>query len=590
MKSKMTSGLLALQLAAALTVSAQTYTFTIGNPESSVRIADHIGGEELDVFNIETTLESYNLNHEGKKLVGLIRFNGTMGNMLFARHYWLPNNTDYIRALKGYEPFVQGAYVVAERVTNNGTVKSAVLLHYNQDDGKLLSAVELATLPSGYSFTRVFDVVEEFNAEYPTRILCTVSVEGEPRIVELLYSEALNQYTVMEYKAVNPPKEYKSVHYVHAYHYGRTSVGKPAFYGLADDGSTISAFCYYKDPNTLAEAYERYDLTSINGIKGITGVQMNGSYGTNGNHHRIEMAFTDEEGGICIQQEDELVTTNWQRFYEFPNKETFLLGWGRDGHGTKKGPGNTGQGDSMGYFIGAWIPDNEPAKSLVTALHFDGLNGDLAKPRVYDYTGLGIYKDGSFPSTTYDPGRFGTFSTGFEYNYTFIADRFKERNGFYFGTGNSLVNTNEKFFCSKPIEILKARDKRLNQTKDELYTSVFGPYNPDNLELEEYLVDVSVTLDCPAETNTGNKMGNNELMQDNSELSMDARNIRIDANGKVITSVRVLSIDGRTITDVQGVNTTNYEHQFAGTLIPGIYVIHITYSDHSLEAKKVSIR
>ena len=477
MNSKLTTGLLALQLVAALTVSAQTYTFKIGNPESSVRVADHIGGEELDDPIIETTLESYNLDHESKKLVGLIRFNGTTGNLLFARHYWLPNSTDYIRALKGYEPFVQGAYVVAERVTSNNTVKSAVLLHYNQDDGKLVSAIELASLPPGYSFTRVFDVVEEFNAEYPTRILCTVSIDGDPRIVELLYSEVIGQYKVLEYKAANPPKEYKSVHYVHAYHYGRTTIGKPAFYGLADDGSTISAFCYYKDPNNSTEVFERYDLTSINGIKGITGVQMNGSYGVNGNHNRIEMAFTDEEGAICIQQEDELVTTNWQRYYQFPDKEEFLLGWGRDGHGTKKGPGDAGQGDSMGYFIGAWIPDNDPNKSLVTALHFDGLNGDLAKPRVYDYTGLGIYKDGSFPSTAYDPGRFGTFSTGFEYNYTFIADRFQERNGFYFGTGNSLVNTDEKFFCTKPTKIIETREKRLHQNKEELYTNLFEPFS-----------------------------------------------------------------------------------------------------------------
>ncbi|MFA6060278.1 MAG: hypothetical protein WC756_18905 [Taibaiella sp.] len=587
MKFKKTSGLLALQLAAALTVSAQTYTFTIGNAESSVRVADHIGGEELDDPILETTLESYNLDHEGKKIVGLIRFNGTTGNLLFARHYWLSNSTDYIRALKGYEPFVQGAYVVAERVTDQGTVKSAVLLHYDQGDGTLVSAVELASLPSGYNFVRVFDVVEEFNAEYPTRILCTVDVEGDPRIIELLYSEVANQYKIIEYKAVNPPKEYKSVHYVHAYHYGRTSIGMPAFYGLADDGSTISAFCYYKDPNSTAQVFERYDLTSINGIKGITGVQMNGSYGVFGNHNRIEMAFTDEEGGICIQQEDELVTTNWQRFYQFPNKEKFLLGWGRDGHGTKKGPGDTGYGDSMGYFIGAWIPDNEPLKSQVTALHFDGLNGDLAKPRVYDYSGLGIYKDGSFPNTCYDPGK---FTTNFIYNYTFIADRYEKRNGFHFGTGNSLVNTNEKFFCSKPIEIDKERDKRLHQTNEELYTNVFEPYSPHKIGLEEYPVDVTVTLDCPAEVITGGKMGKNELMENNSELSMDARHISIGANGKTIASVRVLTIDGRTITDVQGVNSANYEHQFAATLVPGIYVIHITYSDHSLEAKKVSIR
>jgi hypothetical protein len=587
MKFKMTSGLLALQLAAALTVSAQTYTFTIGNSESSVRVADHIGGEELDDPIIETTLESYNLNHEGKKLAGLIRFNGTTGNLMFARHYWLPNSTDYIRVLKGYEPFVQGAYVVGERVTDQGEVKSAVLLHYDQGTGQLVSAVELASLPSGYSFIRVFDVVEEFYVnDYPTRILCTVSIEGSPRIIELLYNEALNQYEVVDYKSANPPKEYKSVHYVHAYHYGRTSIGKPAFYGLADDGSTISAFCYYKDPNTLTSVFERYDLTSANDIKGITGVQMNGSYGANGNHHRIEMAFTDEEGGICIQQEDELMTTNWQRFYQFPNKEVFLLGWGRDGHGTKKGPGDTGYGDSMGYFIGAWIPDNNPLKSKVTALHFDGDNGDLAKPRVYDYSGLGIYKDGSFPSTTYDPGK---FTTNFEHNYTFIADRYEKRNGFHFGTGNSLVNTNDKFFCSAPTEIFEKRQK-LYQTKDELVTNTFGPYTPEKIELEEYFVEVSVTLDCPAEPGTGGKMGNNELMQNSSELSMDARHIRIDANGKAISSVRMLTIDGRTIADVQGINATNYEHQFAATLVPGIYVIHITYSDHSLEAKKVSIR
>ncbi len=588
MKLKLFSGLTALQLLAAATLPAQIYTFTVGNPSSlsasRVEVADHIGGEGLSVGGAEHSLEAYNLRYDGQNIIGMIKFNGQAGSILSATHYGLANTTDYLRLLKGYERGYSVADVVAEKVGSDGTVKSAVLLGYDPNNASIISAVEL-TLPEGYTLIRVFDVIlSDLVVQNPERILCAASVDGAVVIVELLYNSSNNQYTVVQYKAPSPPQSYLSVHYVRSYHYSEACVGAPAFYGLATDGKTTSAFCYYKDPTNLSQVYERYELVSVNGIKGISGVQMNGSYGPNGGKNRIEMAFTDKEGGICIQQKDELVNTNWVRYYQFSDKQEFYLGQGRDGHGTKSGPGiNSG----MGYFLGAWMPYARPGDSRITALHFDGTNGDLAKPRVYSMSGVGILEGGSFPNTCYDNGEL--VNGAFVNNYTFIADRKGVRNGFQFGTGNGMANTEEKSFCAEPYEIIETREKRLTPISDVLDVSEVGPFNGVPVGLQQHEIMVSVKQDCPVKKSAIGRL-DTSLLDANSTLSADLQHIRIDATGKAITSLRILSIDGRTITEVQNMNTYNYEHRFVPLLAPGIYVVHIGYSDHTTEAKKVSIR
>lgn len=587
MRMKFISGLMALHLATAMTASAQTYNFSIGNDDSYVRIADHIGGEYLGNLYNESTLESYNLLHNNKNFVGLLRFDGGAGGLFYARHYWLPSEEDHLRALKGYQIDSKSAYVVTEKVDVSGTVKSAVLLRYNKDDGEIVSSVELATLPPGYSFIRVFDVMENFAEAKPKRILCTVKRDGVPVIVELLY-DGSSQYVVREYKMENPPKEFKSVHYVRAYHYGSVSLGKPSFYGLADDGSSTTAFCYFENPNNGTQIYERYALASAGGKKGISGVQMAGSYGPNGNHFRIEMAFTDMEGAICIQQKDELMTTNWERNYRFPEKEKFYLGWGRDGHGTKQGPG--GEKKAFGYFLGAWVPNDDITKSQVATLLFDGNTGGIKRPRLYNFSGQGIFKDGSFPSTSYDHGEY--VSGQYVQDYTFTADRFEKRNGFQYGTGNTLDNGAPEFFCAKEHSIIDTREKRLSTITEHVYVYDVEKYDVNEIQLEEYPdIKVEFVMECPPEKGAGQKSSLNKVIENNSsELSMDNQHIRIGATGQAITGVHIFSIDGRSIAETQGVNAANYEHQFAKPLVPGIYVIHIIYSDHSKEVRKVSIR
>jgi hypothetical protein len=253
------------------------------------------------------------------------------------------------------------------------------------------------------------------------------------------------------------------------------------------------------------------------------------------------------------------------------------------------GPG-AGFTNSMGYFLGAWMPEKTPSKSLVTALLFDGTNGDLAKPRVYDISGLGIFEDGSFPSTCYDQGY---YQSGYGYvdNYTFIADRFEQRNGLRFGTGNTLDNNQPTFFCAKQHDILETREKRLSANNEEVYVSLSEPYNQDEIVPEEYLdINVEIVMDCPPEENISGKNSGSRLIQNESQLSMDGQRIHIDGTNKDIASVHIFSIDGRSIAAVQGVNASSYEHQFAKPLVPGIYVVHIIYNDHSKEVRKVSIR
>lgn len=588
MKFTFISGLVALQLATALPIYAQTYTFNVGDEETTVKVADHISGEDMPYGANEETVEGYNLVYKDKKLFGITRFNPVTGSIIYGKHYGLTSE-NYLRLLKGYQFFPQQIYFVGEQLSSDDVVKDPVLLDFDTAHVDLLTAIEFPTLPPGYTYTRVFDIMEGFTDPNPQRILCTVSNEGVPLIAEVIYDKAAGTYYLYEYKSKNPPKSYKSVHYVRAYHYGSVGLGQPSFYGLADYGDEVMAFCYFKQPNSpAAPVFERYSFTSLKGIKNVTGVQMNGSYGDDGSHYRIEMAFTDNEGGICIQQKDELITTNWQRFYNFSEKEAFVLSWGRDGHGTKRGPG-LGEGNSMGYFLGAWEPDQDPSKSLLTALHFDGSNGDLAMPRLYDIPGIGVYKDGSFPSTSYDPGYYWT---SFVNNYTFIADRLKTKNGFHYGTGNTLVNAPFKFFCSEPHDI-KETGKRLRTIKDELYINEYGPYVPNKIDYKEYEVPVEVTLDCPAEKNNAARgVGKSDKLihDESSELSMDATHIKIGADNKNITAIRIFTIDGRIVNETRNINKTHFEQYFTQPLTRGIYVVHVTYSDYSTEARKVSIR
>jgi|GEM_PF-3260871 len=589
MKTRLISGLAALQLVAAATLNAQTYTISVGDPSTAVRVADHIGGEDLDIPAPGPTLEAYNFNYSGKDLVGLMRFDGTSGIIAYASHYWLPGSSDHIRLLKGYVPYTQGVYVVGERVAPDGSVKSAVLIHYKLSDGSIISTVELEKLPPGYKFIHVYDVLEDFLPQSPKRILCVVDVEGTPRIVELLYQEATGSYTLREYKSSKPPKSYLAVHYVRAYHYSRISIGLPAFYGLSTDGKVTSAFCFYEDPNTFSQAFEHYQLSSPGGIKGISGVQMNGSYGPNGNHNRIEMAFTDMEGGLCLQQKDELVTTNWQRFYQLPDKEQFRLAWSRDGHGTKQGPGVPA---SMGYFLGAWMPDEKPENSLVTALYFDGDNGDLAKPRVYNMSGAGVLeKNGAIPNTCYDPGDFVS-GLGYVNNFTFITDNPEKKHTFRYGTGNTFLNVNDElFFCAKPIGVNKVKGKLVTEP-EQLDISLTNQFEAGKIELEPYYgIEVKAFLDCPAEKDTPLQGRTGGIQPDNGSIAvqMDARQIRIEGK-KTIASLRVLSIDGRVIAEAQNVQSATYDHYFGQQLARGMYVVQLVYTDHSSEARKVSIR
>lgn len=585
----MISGLVALQLVTAMPIFAQTYTFDVGNPETNVIVADHISGEQLSFSGHEETLEGYNLVYKDNRLFGLTRFNPVTGGITYAKHYGLTGE-NYLRLLKGYLIYSHPIFFVGEQRNADGAVIDPVLLTYDVNKGDLVNAIEFPTLPEGYKYNRVFDVMENFTESNPQRILCTINKGDQQLIAEIIYDNASGTYYVYEYKTPKLPKSYLAVHYVRSYHYGSVSLGAPSFYGLADYGTEVMAFCYFKDPSGVSPTvFERYSFTSLKGVKNVKGVQMNGSYGNDGTHYRIDMAFTDNEGGICIQQKDELLTTNWERYYSFPEKEAFVLSWGRDGHGTKMGPWPTDEANSRGYFLGAWEPNSDAKKSLLTALHFDGSNGDLSLPRVYDIPGIGVYKDGSFPSTSYDPG---AYWTDYINNYTFIADRLDTKAGFHYGTGNTLVNTPEKFFCSTPREIYE-RDKRLKTIKDELKVNKYGPYEPKKIEYKEYDVPVSVKLDCPAEKEKiSKKIGNaGKLIQsENSELAMDATHIVLNNNSKEMAAIRIFTIDGRVIADARDIHNVRYEQQFSTPLTAGIYVIHITYSDHTTEAKKVSVR
>ncbi|WP_118972188.1 T9SS type A sorting domain-containing protein [Taibaiella koreensis] len=592
-KLNLFAGLFALQGLVAVTAPAQTYLFKVGDASAKLQVADHIGGEELGTIYEENTVETYNLDFNGKHLIGAISFQSPANNIVYTSHHGLTNTSDYLRQLKGYEPFISGqngVNVLAERVNDKGDVKAAVFLHYDEN-GKIIKPVQLPSLPPGYSFLRIFDMIEYIDlSQGPKRILCLLEYENTPFIAELLYVADSAFYRVRRYKMVHPPKSYQSVHYVRAYHFNRSTIGNPSFYGLMNDGKVTSAFCYYEPVDSPHLAiFERYDLSSVHGIKGVTGVQMSGDYGQNGVTHRIEMAFTDEEGGICIQQRDTLVTTQWQRFYQFPDKVEFRLASGRDGMATKRGPGLVPEidGYERGYFLGAEMPTGEPDKARVAALHYDGNTGALKQSRVYDISGKSVFKDGGFPSTSYDPGRIEMGA--YIHNYTFIADEQEEANTFRRGTGNSMIVSSAKFFCSEPHKILPASNKRLNITKETVYVDTPGLFDVKPIELDPYEVAVTVTLECAKETGVAPEKGIADPTPSSSALQMDAARMQVSAKGKNIAAIQILSIDGRTLVQEANLSTNRYEHAFSTLLVPGIYVVRISYTDHTTEAKKVSI-
>lgn len=72
-------------------------------------------------------------------------------------------------------------------------------------------------------------------------------------------------------------------------------------------------------------------------------------------------------------------------------------------------------------------------------------------------------------------------------------------------------------------------------------------------------------------------------------LPAAAQNYYLTASGKTMASVSIYSIDGRQVVPAQNVNGNTYDKQFASWLVPGICVVKILYTDHSEEARKVSI-
>lgn len=565
MKLRFIPGLIALQMAAAFGANAQNYFIKIGG-DKSTRVADHASWEKGPI-NFNETLESYNLGLPGgDNAVGMMRFYSPTGSLGFASHYRLNNSPEQVIARRILSPaFNNSLHVVGEKLGSSGDIKSVAVLTYDLGTGAIIASYELPDLPNGYSFQRVHDVISEPDFQNRMRILCTVTKGDDQSIMELLYNANNNTYKIRQYKPVNlVPERYRSVYYVRAYHYSEFNLGDISFYGMADYKDNSVAFCYDNGK------YEQYHLSSVGGKEGIEGVQMNGSYGANGNHRRIDMAFTDLEGALCMQQKDELSTLNWRRFYNLPEGCTFELGWGRNGHGNKQGGG-------MDYFLAAaHFPGDANKDGHIASLHYNALNGDLNKPNIYNQSGIGVHKDGGFPNTTYDPGT----------NYTFIADRFNQENGFKFATSNA---SNDEIKCTKPVPVKEFRNK-LKELQDDINVETYETYNAHELEMVE-VADISVDIvkECDEEQR-GGKQGGKEMLTGSSELQMNATGIRVTATGKMITSLRLISIDGRLVAETQHINSSSYKQQFSATLVPGIYVVSIVYDDQSTENRKVSIQ
>lgn len=555
---------MALQLAA-VTATAQNYYIKISG-DKGTHVADHAGWENGPVA-LNETLETYNLDlPSGDKSVGLMRFYSPTGSMAFASHYRLNSAPEQVIAKKILMPvFNNELFVIGEKLASNGSVKSAVALLYDKNTGVLLKSNELPFLPDGYAFRHVYDVIEEVDQPNIMRILCIVEKEGKESIMELIYNANTNLYKIKRYDPVNvAPDKYLSVYYVRAYHYSEFNLGKISFYGMGVFKGKTVGYCY------LDGKYQRYHLYSAHAIEEVTGIQMNGSYGPDGSKLRIDMAFVDAEGDLCIQQKDNMGSANWRRFYRMP-EAPLRMGWGRDGHGTKQGGG-------MSYFIGTAKINGGAPDGQITGLNYDAANGNMAKAHVYNLSGIGVNKDGGFPNTTYDPG----------YDFTFIADRYKQENGFKIGVGDPAGDAEK--FCAKPAELKEVRNT-LKEEKDDVKVSNYELFEAKEIEMVAVPIEVSVVEECKTEQRpSAQQQGINGLFQDNAGLYMNTEHLTVKAEGKTMNTVRVFSIDGRMVSESQNVNSDHFEQQFSHALTPGIYLVRIGYTDHSTEVRKVSVR
>ncbi|PSK89530.1 hypothetical protein [Taibaiella chishuiensis] len=562
MKLTVIPGLIALQLAAALTASAQNYYVKIGG-DLGTRVADHASWEQGPI-NQDESLEAYNIQISGGyNAVGLMRFYSPTGSYSWATHHQ-SGLRNLVMARRILTPTSGNTvYVAGEQLNASGRVTGAVVLQYDLLNGQLIAAKELATFPLGYTLLRVFDVTAEPGFPDKMRILCLVQNNGIQTVTELLYDAGAGTYGIKKYKPANlAPERYTSAYYIKAYHYSALNLGDIAFYGMASFENESVGYCY------AANKFEIYNLSSVKAALGVTGIQMNGSYGGNGLTGRIDMAFTDMDGGLCIQQKDDMNPANWTRSYQVPDVK-LALGYGRNGHGTKEGGG-------MNYFMAAtYLSDDVKATGYVTSLHYNTANGDLTKPYRYNMSGIGIQRDGGFPNTTYDPYT----------NYSFIADRFNQLNGFKLGVSNA--STVGNIACTEQTALTELSNK-LTERGDDMTVEEFGVYTATPITMKPINdIEVKIIEECNVEQRGTATNGN--LLQGGSNLYMDATQLRLEATGKTISAIRVLSIDGRLIAEQHSLNSNRYEQYFNTPLVPGIYVISLVYADHSRENRKISV-
>lgn len=566
MKSTMICGLIALQLAAGATAQAQNYFFKIEG-DVATRVADHASWQQGPAIGDET-LEAYNLDlPDGGKAIGTIRFHAPSAYMSYATHYRLTGKAAQIVARRIVIPSNGdiGFFVIAEKV-KSGVAQSAVVLYYDRSNGKLIKTWELSTLPTGFRFLQVHDVILTENATNEMRILCTVTQAERQGILELLLNTSNSQYKVKEYKPAHLALDkYNSVYYIRRYYYNQLGMSPASsFYGMGISNGKSVAYCYSSDQ------FEKYNLIDEQGADEVTGVQMNGMY-TSNNDPRINMAFTDKHGDVCIQQKDNMTTLNWRQFYHLPGKK-LRMSMGRDGHGTK------GE-DGMHYFIAAAqnqeiVGDN----GYITTLHFNALNGSMNKPNIYNLSGIGVNGNGGFPNTTPNASA----------DYIFIADRFNQKNGFKLGTGNSAATG--AMPCTELHE-LKEANNLLVETVDRMNITTFDAYNalPITLVKAEN-ISVAVYNECEVQQRPGIQENAKALQQGSLNLMMNTTSLRMEAAGKLIASMRLLSIDGRLVSTAAGINSGSYQQQFNNSLTPGIYLVQIRYTDNSTEVRKVSVQ
>lgn len=569
MKMKLIAGLMALGIGIVMPTAAQNYYLKISG-DVSTHIADHASWEQGSTQNFES-IEAYNLGlGNGDNGVGVMRFSRLAAGITFANHHKLNSTSEQVFARKLLVAGSNGINVLCEKTDSLGVMKSAVLLQYSLTGG-LIDAYELPALPDGFNFVHIFDVVSASTISPPDslngriRILGTASNEEGEVIIELIYNTTTHQYYVKQYKAAHlAPDEYKSVYYIRGYHYGRFMLGDLSFYGLGGHKNEPQAAFVYSE-----NKYERYRFFSATGADLVSGVQMNASLGGSGSGLRIDMAFTDADGGITVQQKDGLTTLNWRRAYVFLGEGKFRLGWGRDGHYTKQA------GDNMDYFMVNTIPRRTTPDGFASSLHYDATNGTMEWPKIYNLSGISTFEGIGFPNEVYDP----------PFDYTFIANRRELRNGFRLVTSNAATYHPA---CSETLE-LKEVVSSLKEETDELLTQTSGLFDalPVNM-VTVPRIRVEVIKECLPEESHEAEGGSN-LFAGQSTLTANPDGIRLVATGKTITSVAVLGIDGRVVVSVPNINSSTFDHRFANRLVPGIYVLKINYTDRSNEARKISI-